>query len=114
MMKEIVAWRSIGQVCVGRVVIVIEKRDVGPDVEYARLEIYKNNGDHYTIYCRDKEFYGRINEWEMYWIDGVVEAESSGLVLVAEAVYGYDGCLLNDEDSEYYNNLNPIEIGSLA
>jgi hypothetical protein len=113
-MKEIVAWRSVGQVCVGKVTIIIEKRDVGPDLEYARLEIYNSNGDHCTVYCRDKEFYNRIVEWDMYWLDGVVETKNNGLILVAEELYGYDGCLLNDEDSEYYNNLNPIEIGSLA
>jgi hypothetical protein len=114
-MREIVVWRSIGRVCVNKVIIVIEKRDVGLDLEYARLEVDGGSGGHYTVLCRDREYYGRIVEGDMYWLYGAVELDTtSGLILVAEELYGGDGLLLLNEESEYFFNLNPIEIGDLV
>jgi len=113
---ELARWRTFQEDEIAKVVIVIEKEEVLEDREYAKLRVVSGVfGMSYTAICRDREMYGRIVEGDKYTLYGVIDFNNfCGLGLIVEEIYGADGWLLSHEESEYYNNLNPIEIGSLV
>jgi hypothetical protein len=112
---ELARWRTFQGDEIAKVVVIIEKMEVLKDREYAKLTVVSSaTGICYTAICRDKELYGRVVEGDVYALCGVIERDDNGLRLVVDEIYGADGWLLTVEESEYFFNLNPIEIGSLV